>query len=79
MRGLVEQAAHRLDHLPGADGPDSAHQLELIARRLYGIQQDLDATAAGLPTATPPGRARPTPHAMRATAAPASAGCGLAR
>ncbi|MGW3009597.1 hypothetical protein ACWC9R_12275 [Streptomyces sp. NPDC001219] len=79
VRGLVEQAAHRLDHLPGADGPASAHQLELIARRLYGIQQDLDATAAGLLTVNPPGRARLTPHAMRANAAPASPGPGHAR
>ncbi|MGW2917772.1 hypothetical protein ACWDBF_07895 [Streptomyces angustmyceticus] len=79
VRGLVEQAAHRLDHLPGPDGPDGAHQLELIARRLYGIQQDLDTTAAGLLAVTPPDRARRTPHAMRADAAPASPGSGLAR
>ncbi|AVH55684.1 MULTISPECIES: hypothetical protein [Streptomyces] len=56
VRGLVEHTAHRLDHLPHAYGPAAAHQLELIARRLHSIQQDLDATAAALP-ATP----RPTP------------------
>ncbi|WP_234333647.1 hypothetical protein [Streptomyces viridochromogenes] len=53
VRGLVEHAAQRLDRLPAAYGPASAHQLELIARRLHGIQQDLDATAAALPTAAP--------------------------
>ncbi|MEU8784828.1 hypothetical protein [Streptomyces sp. NPDC048637] len=78
VRGLVEQAAHQLDDLPGADGPGSAHRLELIARRLYGIQQDLDATAAGLATVAPPTRTHPTPPATRATAAPASPGTELA-
>lgn len=51
VRGLVEQAAHRLEELPHAYGPDAGHRLELIARRLYGIQQDLEATAADLPGA----------------------------
>lgn len=56
VRGLIEHAAHRLDGLPDAYGPDSAHQLELIARRLYGIQQSLESMAAALPAA-----ARPAP------------------
>ncbi|WP_030359151.1 hypothetical protein [Streptomyces alboflavus] len=49
VRGLVEQAAHRLEELPHAYGPDAGHRLEWIARRLYGIQQDLEAIAADLP------------------------------
>lgn len=74
VRGLVEHTAHRLDRLPHAYGPAAGHQLELIARRLYGIQQDLDATARALPAAV-----RPAPLSTRmgtspviATAAPAS-------
>ncbi|WP_411140981.1 hypothetical protein [Streptomyces sp. x-80] len=61
VRGLVEHAAHRLDRLPHAYGPAAGHQLELIARRLHGLQLDLDVTAAALPTATrtPPPVARP--------------------
>ncbi|MEU4347032.1 hypothetical protein [Streptomyces sp. NPDC023838] len=51
VRGLVEQAAHRLEELPHAYGPDAAHRLEWIARRLHGIQQDLETTAADLPGA----------------------------
>ncbi|MFE0188008.1 hypothetical protein [Streptomyces sp. NPDC058989] len=52
VRGLVEQAAHRLDDLPHPYGPATGHRLELIARRLHGIQQDLEATAADLPGAS---------------------------
>ncbi|MFC7908264.1 hypothetical protein [Streptomyces nigra] len=66
VRGLVEHAAHRLDHLPAAYGPDSAHQLELIARRLHGIQQDLDSLAAALPAVPAPAPARLTPPAPTA-------------
>ncbi|MFE0129977.1 relaxase/mobilization nuclease [Streptomyces sp. NPDC059037] len=51
VRGVVEQAAYRLEELPHAYGPDAGHRLELIARRLYGIHQDLEATAADLPGA----------------------------
>ncbi|WP_416986999.1 hypothetical protein [Streptomyces sp. T028] len=47
-RGLVEHAAHRLGALPHPDGLVTEHQLEWIARRLYGIQQDLDSVAADL-------------------------------
>ncbi|MGW2858233.1 relaxase/mobilization nuclease [Streptomyces sp. NPDC001205] len=64
VRGLVEQAAHRLQELPHAYGPAAAHQLELIARRLYGIQHDLEATAADLPGANE--RAALTTHAPAA-------------
>ncbi|GAU70753.1 hypothetical protein SSP35_22_00560 [Streptomyces sp. NBRC 110611] len=51
VRGLVEQAAHCLDDLPHSYGPAAGHRLELIARRLHDIQQDLEATAADLPGA----------------------------
>ncbi|CAM5570468.1 relaxase/mobilization nuclease [Streptomyces aurantiogriseus] len=70
VRGLVEHAAHRLARLPGAVGPDSSHRLELIARRLHGIQQDLDDAAAQLDPA--PGRpgVPATPPAPRNAARP---------
>ncbi|WP_447041840.1 relaxase/mobilization nuclease [Streptomyces sp. DSM 118878] len=48
VRGLVEHTACRIARQPGAAGTDTAHRLELIARRLHAIQQDLDATAAHL-------------------------------
>ncbi|MFF2640125.1 relaxase/mobilization nuclease [Streptomyces niveus] len=67
VRGLVEHTAHRIARQPGAQGPGTAHRLEWIARRLHGIQHDLDATATTLrqaagptaslplmPTASPP-------------------------
>lgn len=78
VRGLVEHAAHRLGRLPHAQAQGSGHQLELIARRLHGIQQDLDATVAALPTA-PAAPSRPTPPPYRAAAAPAPPGARLAR
>lgn len=65
VRGLVEHTAHRLARQPGAAGTDTAHRLELIARRLHAIQQDLDTTAAHLvqPRAVPaPAAARHTAH-----------------
>ncbi|MFD7017499.1 hypothetical protein [Streptomyces sp. NPDC059928] len=79
VRGLVEHAAHRLDRLPAAHGPVSAHQLELIARRLHGVQQDLDSLAAGLPAAARPAPARPAPPAPAVTVAPSPPGTRLAR
>lgn len=48
VRGLIEHTAHRVAHQPCAAGTDTAHRLELIARRLHAIQQDLDTTAAHL-------------------------------
>ncbi|MFE3645890.1 relaxase/mobilization nuclease [Streptomyces sp. NPDC059169] len=60
VRGLVEHAAHRIALQPGATGRDTAHALELIAHRLYRIQQDLDATATRL-TAPPLVTAAPSP------------------
>ncbi|MEU1073536.1 MULTISPECIES: hypothetical protein [unclassified Streptomyces] len=70
VRGLIEQAAHRLDELPHAYGPHAAHELEWIAGRLYGIQQDLDATTADLPGASQRAAARsvtpPAPHSASA-------------
>lgn len=60
VRGLIEHAAHRLEGLPDAYGPDSAHQLEMVARRLYGIQQSLESMAAALPAPSPPSPGWPT-------------------
>ncbi|MFE9725953.1 relaxase/mobilization nuclease [Streptomyces sp. NPDC005794] len=48
VRGLVEHTAHRVTRQPGAASSDTAHRLELIARRLHAIQQALDTTAAHL-------------------------------
>ncbi|MFC8708870.1 MULTISPECIES: hypothetical protein [unclassified Streptomyces] len=48
VRGLVEHSAHWTARRPGAASADTAHRLELIARRLHAVQQDLDATAARL-------------------------------
>ncbi|WP_031190022.1 MULTISPECIES: hypothetical protein [Streptomyces] len=48
VRGLVEHTAHRLADQPGAASAETAHRLELIARRLYGIQHDLHTTATRL-------------------------------
>ncbi|WP_370667173.1 relaxase/mobilization nuclease [Streptomyces sp. IBSBF 2507] len=48
VRGLVEHTAYRIARQPGAASTDTAHRLELIARRLHAIQQDLDTTAAHL-------------------------------
>lgn len=72
VRGLVEHSAQRLDRLPGAHGPDSAHQLELIARRLHGIQQDLNAMAAALPTNGRTSAPTPTPPTTRVIGVPAA-------
>ncbi|MEU9426487.1 relaxase/mobilization nuclease [Streptomyces sp. NPDC048342] len=65
VRGLVEHTAHRIARQPGAAGTGTAHRLELIARRLHAIQQDLDSTAAHLVqlrVATAPPAARHTAH-----------------
>ncbi|MFE2511898.1 relaxase/mobilization nuclease [Streptomyces naganishii] len=48
VRGLIEHTAHRIARQPGAASIEAAHGLELIARRLHAIQQDLDTTAAHL-------------------------------
>ncbi|MFD3580877.1 relaxase/mobilization nuclease [Streptomyces sp. NPDC058683] len=47
-RALVEHSAHRIARQPGAVATDTAHRLELIARRLHSIQQDLVTAAARL-------------------------------
>ncbi|MFD3910067.1 relaxase/mobilization nuclease [Streptomyces sp. NPDC058603] len=65
VRGLVEHTAHRIARQPGAAGPDTAHRLELIARHLHGIQQDLDTTAAQLCAAVSPRVADAPPAAHR--------------
>lgn len=65
VRGLVEHTAHRIARQPGAACIDTAHRLELIARRLHAIQQDLDSTAAQLVqlrVAAVPPAARRTAH-----------------
>ncbi|WP_327370591.1 relaxase/mobilization nuclease [Streptomyces sp. NBC_01217] len=64
VRGLVEHTAHRIARQPGAAGTDVAHRLELIARRLHAIQQDLDSTAARLVQP----RVAAVPPAVRRTA-----------
>ncbi|CCK32026.1 hypothetical protein BN159_7647 [Streptomyces davaonensis JCM 4913] len=60
VRGLIEHAAHRLEGLPDAYGPNNAYQLEMVARRLYGIQQSLESMAAALPATARPSPVRPT-------------------
>ncbi|MDO0936424.1 hypothetical protein QQY66_33750 [Streptomyces sp. DG2A-72] len=75
VRTLVEHAAHRLGPLPHAYGPASEHQLEWIARRLHGIQQDLNAVAADLSAAshqTVGAPVRPVPRPTAASAPPRS-------
>ncbi|MFE1407828.1 relaxase/mobilization nuclease [Streptomyces sp. NPDC058770] len=68
VRGLVEHTAHRLAHQPGTAGADTARRLELIARRLHAIQQDLDTTAAHLSDAAHPAAAPPAArHATHRT------------
>ncbi|MFH9862179.1 relaxase/mobilization nuclease [Streptomyces sp. NPDC017202] len=65
VRGLIEHTAHRLERQPGPAGAEAAHGLELIARRLHAIQQDLDTTAARLVqprTAALPPPARRSAH-----------------
>ncbi|MFD6989301.1 relaxase/mobilization nuclease [Streptomyces sp. NPDC059943] len=66
VRALIEHTAHRIARQPGAQGPGTAHRLEWIARRLHGIQQDIDATASTLrqaagPTASLPRMPTPSP------------------
>ncbi|MFE0380176.1 relaxase/mobilization nuclease [Streptomyces inhibens] len=66
VRGLVEHTAHRFADQAGATSADTAHRLELIAHRLYGIQQDLQATATRL-NAPPQTRAAvPAPPTVKA-------------
>ena len=79
MRGLIEHAAHRLEGLPDAYGPRSAHQLELIARRLYGIQQSLESVADALPAAARPSPVRPTRPGPKPGIATGPADARLAR
>ncbi|MGA5169695.1 MULTISPECIES: relaxase/mobilization nuclease [Streptomyces] len=64
VRGLVEHTAHQVARQPGAAGADTAHRLELIARRLYAVQQDLGDTAGHLSAAVQP-RVAAAPPAVR--------------
>ncbi len=66
VRGLIEHTAHRIARQPGVAGADTAHRLELIARRLHAVQQDLDTTAAHLSPAVHPHVAAAPPAARRA-------------
>ncbi|MCZ4101805.1 relaxase/mobilization nuclease [Streptomyces sp. H39-C1] len=59
VRSLVEHAAHRIARQPGAASGNTSHRLELIARWLYVIQQDLDTTAARLSVVRPSVAAAP--------------------
>ncbi|MCZ4124146.1 relaxase/mobilization nuclease [Streptomyces sp. H39-S7] len=63
VRSLIEHTAHRIARQPGATRPDTAHRLELIARRLHAIQQDLDTTAVHLSVVRP--SVAPAPPAVR--------------
>ncbi|MEV4449524.1 hypothetical protein [Streptomyces mirabilis] len=67
VRGLVEHTAHQIARQLGASGTDTAHRLELIARRLHAMQQDLDTTAAHLvpPRIATVPAATGTPHTNR--------------
>ncbi|AUH40533.1 relaxase/mobilization nuclease [Streptomyces sp. CMB-StM0423] len=65
VRGLVEHTAQRITRRPTAAGTGTAHRLELIARRIHALQQDLDATAHDMTQPTPavtPAAARPAAH-----------------
>ncbi|MFE0680543.1 relaxase/mobilization nuclease [Streptomyces sp. NPDC058961] len=64
VRGLIEHTAHRVARQPGSAGTGTAHHLELLARRLHAIQQDLDTTAVRM--AQP--RITPVPPGTRHTA-----------
>ncbi|MFF0740604.1 relaxase/mobilization nuclease [Streptomyces sp. NPDC004111] len=66
VRGLVEHTAHRLARQPQAAHGEAAHRLELIARRLHAVQQDLDAVVVRLTTPPRPQGAAPH-HALPAT------------
>ncbi|MFE4055213.1 relaxase/mobilization nuclease [Streptomyces sp. NPDC059096] len=67
VRGLVEHTAQRIARQPASPtSPGTARRLELIARRLHGIQQDLDSTATGLIRVRSGGVAIP-PAVQRAT------------
>ncbi|MFB7270785.1 relaxase/mobilization nuclease [Streptomyces sp. NPDC056244] len=72
VRGLVEYAARRLTGLPQPYGPETGLRLDEAARRLSGIQQDLDHIASTLrdlarsSPATPPApAAQPAPAHRR--------------
>lgn len=53
-RGLVEHTVRHAARQSSAAETELAHHLELIARRIYGIQQDLNSTADALAAAPPP-------------------------
>lgn len=68
VRGLVEHTAQRITRQPTAAATGTAHRLELIARRIHALQQDLDTTAHDMTQPTPaiaPAAARPTAHRSR--------------
>ncbi|MET9013901.1 hypothetical protein ABZX74_23715 [Streptomyces olivaceoviridis] len=67
VRGLIEHTAYRASLQPWT-GPDTAHELELIARRIDRIQQDPDDTAARLTTRSKRSTAAQVVPAARACA-----------
>ncbi|WP_172381131.1 hypothetical protein [Streptomyces sp. MNP-20] len=69
MRRHAEDAAYLLSDVPYAYGPEAGHRLELIARRLHGIQQDLEATTADLSADREHTDALPLPPCPRTVAA----------
>ncbi|MFI0776179.1 relaxase/mobilization nuclease [Streptomyces sp. NPDC021212] len=66
MRSLVEHTARRIAHQPGPADAYVAYRLELVARHLHDIQQDLDMAAGHLEIPAPPRVAAPAPPAARA-------------
>ncbi|MCD9193418.1 hypothetical protein [Streptomyces albireticuli] len=48
VRRLVEQVAYHVADLPDGRGNEAGRRLEWAARRLFALQQDLQATASSL-------------------------------
>ncbi|MGW1194516.1 relaxase/mobilization nuclease [Streptomyces sp. NPDC002536] len=70
VRRLVEQAAHQVANHHNGRASDAGHRLEWAARRLFALQQDLQATAASLDQAAQrPPAASEIPVAMPAARA----------
>ncbi|MER5813824.1 hypothetical protein [Streptomyces californicus] len=70
VRGLIEQAAHRLDAHPRMRASGAVHGLELIAHRLDTLQRDLATTATSLSPTSRPAIVPPTPRTSQAPARP---------
>lgn len=70
VRGLIEQAAHRLDAHPRIRASGAGHSLELIAHRLDTLQRDLATAATSLSPTSRPAVVPPTPRTSQAPARP---------